>query len=97
MMEIIPLTAAREWLKVDDEIGDDLLKALIATAVQFVADFMQRPLVGEGGWPDGQLPAPVVHGIRVALVDLYNNPENPFSDTKAIMALVGSYCRPSFG
>ena len=97
MAEIVSLATAREWLKVDDEISDDLLKSLIATAVQFIADFMQRPLVGDGGWQEGQLPAPVVHGIRVALVDLYNNPENPFSSTTALTHLVGPHCRPSFG
>lgn len=97
MADIVSLATAREWLKVDDEITDGLLLSLIATAVQFVADFMQRPLVGDGGWPEGQIPAPVVHGIRVALVDLFNNPENPFSDTKALTCLLGTYCRPSFG
>ncbi|KTW01057.1 hypothetical protein NS355_02390 [Sphingomonas yabuuchiae] len=97
MAEIVSLATAREWLKVDDEISDSLLQSLISTAVQFVADYMERPLTGERGWPDGQLPPPVVHGIRVALIDLFNNPEDPFSNLTALTALVGPYSRPSVG
>jgi hypothetical protein len=96
MADIITLAVAREHLRVGSEVSDERMRELIAGATGIVAGFMQRPIVGEGGWADDAVPAVVVEAIKVAIVELYDNPGAPLVDEDALRDLVGYYCRVSF-
>lgn len=95
-MPIISLAVAREHLRVGAEVSDEKMMELIDGATGIVANFMQRPITGEGGWPDNAIPAVVIGAIKVAIVDLYDNPGAPSVDEAVLRDMVGYYCRPSF-
>lgn len=95
-MAIITLSAARNWLRVGSEVADGDLQDLIDSATGAVVDFMGRPIEGEGGWPEGEVPKNVIHAVKVALVVFYDNREAPVLDRDVMLALVGRHCITSF-
>lgn len=95
-MTLITLSTARAWMRIGSEMSDADLQQLIDAASQNVADFMGRPILGEGGWPEDEVPAGVVHAIKVSLIVMYDNREAPLVDDIVMRALVGRYCKMSF-
>lgn len=95
-MTIITLSAARAWLRVGSEVADVDLQELIDAATQHVSDFMGRPITGDDGWLDNEVPKNVVHAIKIAIVVMYDNREAPVIDEQVMRALVGRYCITSF-
>lgn len=94
---IITAAAARDHLNVGDESTDDQLAPMIAAAEQVLADFLGRPLVGEGGWEDAEsVPANVVHAAKLILADLFDNRNTPIEDMTAVRNLCGRYIVTSF-
>lgn len=96
MADIITIAAARAHLRVGPEVSDEQMRDIIAAATDAVAGFMQRPIVGEGGWADGELPGGVIQAIKVMIVEIYDNPGAPIVDEDVMLGLVGFHSRPSF-
>lgn len=96
MADIITLAVAREHLRVGPEVSDARMLEMIKAAIGIVAGFMQRPITGEGGWTDNAVPAVVIEAIKVAIVELYDNPGAPLVNEDVLRDLVGYYCRVSF-
>lgn len=97
MADIITLAAARAALRADPAESDETIQSLIDSATGIVANRMQRPISGEGGWPEGEVPAPVVQAIKFVMVVLYDRPDAPVVDDEVLLGMVGTYCKPSFG
>ncbi|WP_278983261.1 head-tail connector protein [Sphingobium yanoikuyae] len=95
-MPIISLAVAREHLRVGAEVSDARMTELVNGAEGIVSGFMQRPITGEGGWQADAIPAVVIEAIKVAIVELYDNPGAPLVDEDVLRVLVGYYSRPSF-
>lgn len=99
MTLVLTIPAARQHLRVGSEISDDALTDYIAAAEALLSDFLERPLVDELlGWPTPEeVPANVVHGIKLVLTDLYDNRATPLEDMTALRALCGRHMAVSFG
>jgi hypothetical protein len=98
MSDILATAAAREHLRLGDEVTDAELDPYILAAESVVADFLGRPLIGAGGWTSLEdLPANVVHAVKLVLTDLYDNRAAPLTDQVPLRALVGRYVLVSFG
>lgn len=95
-MTIISLAVAREHLRVGAEVSDEKMMELIDGATGIVANFMQRPITGEGGWADDAIPVVVLGAVKAAIVALYDHPGAPAVDEAVLREMVGYYCRPSF-
>ena len=96
---VLTIAAARDHLRVRPaELSDAALTPLIATAEALVGDFLARPLVGAGGWnAAGDVPANVVHAVKIVLTDLYENRERPLEDIGFLRNLIGRYVVVSIG
>lgn len=99
MDEILSLDAAKEHLRIDVDSEDETVAALILAAIAVLENFMGRPILdAEKGWPSpDQVPANVVHAIKVVLADLYRNREKPLADETFLNNLVGRQVVVSFG
>ncbi|PZQ21250.1 MAG: hypothetical protein DI569_12540 [Sphingopyxis macrogoltabida] len=96
MADIITIAAARAHLRVGTEVSDAQMGDIVAAATDAVAGFMQRPITGEGGFADGEVPFGVIQAVKVMIVELYDNPGAPIVDEDVMRGLVGFYSRPSF-
>lgn len=95
---VVTLAAARAHLKAGDELADVDLAPVLAAAEQAVADEMGRPLIGEGGWATAaDVPANVVHAVKLVLTDLFENRLTPLSDITGVRRLIGRYIAIAFG
>lgn len=99
MPEILSLDAAKEHLRLDDEIEDSTVEGLVAAAIATLEDFLGRPLIDlQLGWASvEQLPANIVHAVKVILADLYENRDAPMVDEDLLRRLVGRHVRITFG
>lgn len=93
MSDILSLDAAREHLRIGDEISDTTLNDMIAAAEATVADFLGRPLIdAELGWESAAaLPANIVHAIKVILTWLHEDRADLLSEMRAVRSLIGRY------
>lgn len=96
MSDLVPLESARFSMRIGQEVGDDDLLDLLETATQLVETrFLGYPIAEV--WPDAEsVPLPVLQAIKVAALDLYENPAAPLQNPDAIMNLVLFYRRLSF-
>jgi hypothetical protein len=99
MTQILALSAARQHLRVGDELADEELLPYVAAAEAAVADFLGRPIVDTvKGWPDLEaVPSTVIHAIRVVLTELYENRASPVIDERLLRMLIGRHQVVSFG
>lgn len=99
MSELVTPAAARLHLRGADELADEDLEQLISTAEADVADFLGRnELIGETGWlTSGEVPANVVHAIKLSLTGLYENRAEPPDISATLRRLVGRYIVLSIG
>lgn len=99
MSTIITTEAAREHLRLGDDVTEGELDALIAAAEAAIGDFLGRPLIDPVlGWATAAaVPANVVHAIKLALAGLYDDREAALGDMTAIRNLCGRYQRLSIG
>jgi Phage gp6-like head-tail connector protein len=99
MDPILTPAAARFHLRVGNNVTDEQLAPLIATAEETVSGFLGRPLIdAEKGWANLEaLPAGIVHAIKLVLTDLYDNRAAPLADETALRRLIGRYQILSFG
>ena len=85
---VVTLAAARAHLKAGDELAD----------VDLAPVEMGRPLIGEGGWATAaDVPANVVHAVKLVLTDLFENRLTPLSDITGVRRLIGRYIAIAFG
>jgi hypothetical protein len=98
MSDILSPAAAREHLHVGSDVSDEQLEPYIAAAEGVVSDFLNRPLIdAEKGWADvAALPPTIVHAVKVALTELYDNRAAPKVDLGALRMLIGRYVVVSF-
>lgn len=100
MATILTLADARFHLRVGDEAPDATLEGYINAAQAIVEDALGRPILDALlGWPTlRQVPPNVLHAVRVALTDIYENREAPLGDDTdaTIRRLVGRWAKVSF-
>ena len=98
MTAVVTPAAARLHLRVGAEATDEALTPLIAAAQGRIEDFLERPLVGDGGWEtEGDVPPMVVHAVKLALSDLYDNRETPTLTDDWLRVAIGKHMSVSFG
>ena len=99
MSDILSPAAARDHLRVGEEVSDESLSGLIDTAEAAVSDFLGRPLIGAvNGWADAAaVPANVVHAIKLVVTDLFENRLSPLDDMASVRSLIGRYVIVSIG
>lgn len=93
MSDILSIDAAREHLRLSDEISDGALEALIGSAEAAISDFLGRPLIDEDlGWATVEdLPANVVHAIKLVLTWLYDDRADLLIEMAAVRSLIGRH------
>lgn len=93
MSDILSLEAAREHLRIGNEISDTSLNDMITAAEATVADYLGRPLIdADLGWENvAALPANVVHAIKVVLTWLHEDRADLLSEMLAVRSLIGRY------
>lgn len=73
-MAYVTLEALKQHLRVEYTADDAYLTTLIDVAEASIGNTLGKPLVNFV--TDGQLPAPLVHAIKLLCGDLYNNRES---------------------
>lgn len=95
--EVLSLEAAKRHLRVTGAGEDDDIAMMTAAAIGAVESFLGRTLIGADGWPSaGELPANVIHAVKLVLTALYDDRTAPVPED-ALRSLVGRFCRVSFG
>ena len=73
-MAYVTLEALKQHLRVEYTADDVYLTTLIDVAEASIGNTLGKPLANFA--TDGQLPAPLVHAIKLLCGDLYNNRES---------------------
>jgi hypothetical protein len=97
MSEHITLQRAKQHLRILHNHEDDYIKSLIDTALQMVADYIDRPLTDDKCvLPDGTLKAPLIHAALLLLGDLYINREGVSGTTFTVLNINASNLMASY-
>ena len=88
---VLTIAAARDFLRVGTSLEAQILE-LLPAAQGRIESFLGRELVGAAGWPAvEQVPAIVVHCVKLALSDLYVNREAPQLTDDQLRPMIGRY------
>ncbi|RZT56408.1 hypothetical protein EV283_0458 [Sphingomonas sp. BK036] len=88
---VLTIAAARNFLRVGTSVDAQVLE-LLPAAQGRIESFLGRELVGATGWPAvDQVPAIVVHCVKLALSDLYVNREGPQLTDDQLRPIIGRY------
>lgn len=94
--DLLPITAARAHLRVGSGVADGDIAPLVLAATGRIEGFLARPLVGADGWPTvSDVPAIVVHCVKLALSDFWVNREAPQLTDDQLRPIIGRYQRLS--
>ncbi|MCI4653121.1 head-tail connector protein [Sphingomonas aquatilis] len=95
---ILTTQQARDHLRASPA-DDPVIAELIPAAIASLEDHLGRPLLdATRGWASpADLPANVVHAVKVILTDLFENRCTPLADMGVIDRLVGRYVIVSIG
>lgn len=94
--DLLPITAARAHLRVGSGVADGDIAPLVLAATGRIEGFLARPLVGADGWPTvSDVPAIVVHSVKLALSDFWVNREAPQLTDDQLRPIIGRYQRLS--
>lgn len=89
---VLTLAAARAHLRVTPGYSAEDLAPLIAAAEGRIEGFLGRELIGEAGWPSiEEMPALVVHAVKLALSDFFVNREAPELTDDQLRPMIGRY------
>jgi hypothetical protein len=95
---VLTIAAARDHLKVSASIPATSIAPLILAAEGRIESFLGRELVGSGGWATAeQVPALVVHCVKLALSDFYVNREAPELTDDQLRPMIGRHMAISVG
>lgn len=96
--QVLPIAAARAHLRVSSSIAEDTLSPVILAAIGRIEGFLGRSLVGADGWATApEVPAIVVHCVKLALSDFWINREAPELTDDQLRPIIGRYQRLSVG
>ncbi|RSV15191.1 phage gp6-like head-tail connector protein [Sphingomonas sp. ABOLF] len=98
-MLLVTIDAAKEHLGLEQDEGEEShLSDLILAAQATVEDVLGRPLLGAEGWPTAaDVPANVIHAIKLVLGEFYLSRELAQIDLTVVRVLVGRHIRVSVG
>lgn len=89
---VLTLAAARAHLRVTPSYSADDLAPLIAAAEGRVESFLGRALIEDAGWTTpAEVPALVVHSVKLALSDFFVNREAPELSDDQLRPIIGRY------
>lgn len=88
---VLTIAAARDFLRVGTSLEAQIIE-LLPAAQGRIESFLGRELVGATGWPAvEQVPAIVVHCVKLALSDLFVNREAPQLTDDQLRPIIGRY------
>ncbi|TCP64271.1 head-tail connector protein [Sphingomonas sp. PP-CE-1G-424] len=94
---VLTIAAARAFLRVSVSADAQVLD-LIPAAQGRIESFLGRELVGAAGWSTvDQVPAMVVHCVKLALSDFFVNREAPQLTDDQLRPMIGRYMAQSVG
>ncbi|MFZ3485288.1 head-tail connector protein [Sphingomonas sp. 3-13AW] len=98
-MLLVTIDAAKEHLGLEQNEGEEgHLSDLILAAQATVEDVLGRSLLGEDGWSTAaDVPANVIHAIKLVLGEFFLNRELVQIDLSVVRVLVGRHVRVSIG
>jgi len=89
---VLTIAAARNFLRVGTSVDAQVLELLPAAQGRIESFLGRNELVGATGWPTAdQVPAIVVHCVKLALSDLYVNREGPQLTDDQLRPIIGRY------
>lgn len=88
---VLTIAAARAFLRVGTSADTQVAEILLAAQGR-IESFLGRDLVGAAGWTTvEQVPAIVVHSVKLALADLYVNREAPQLTDDQLRPMIGRF------